>query len=155
MRIGEQAGNPLVELFVSTEKAGIDYPTGLESFLKPGAGVWTIERLTADSIAGLADAAVETILHCDDPQFLHVKDPFLYEVVIGELGNEETVLGFLHPSRFRGPVPTPATSTSGGRCRLWAARLHVLPRGATWDVAMSRATAMLRVAPPGRRALRR
>ena len=61
LRIGEQAGKPLFELFVSTEKAGIDYPAGLESFLKPGAGVWTIERLAADSIAGLAQAPVETV----------------------------------------------------------------------------------------------
>ena len=33
-----------VELFVSSEKAGIDYPAEFRSFLKPGTGVWTIER---------------------------------------------------------------------------------------------------------------
>jgi hypothetical protein len=40
-----------VELFVSTEKQGIGYPEELSSHLKPGTGVWTIDRLTADSIA--------------------------------------------------------------------------------------------------------
>ena len=33
------------ELYVSTEKDGIRYPAGYEGYLKPGTGVWTIERL--------------------------------------------------------------------------------------------------------------
>ena len=149
LRISERAGKPLIELFVSTEKAGIDYPAGLESFLKPGAGVWTIERLTADSMAGLADAPVETILHCDDPQFLHVKDPFLYEVGDKGAGNEETVLGFCtHPFSWSSSN-TGYTRRPAGAAAFGPPDYTFFPRGATWDVAMSRATAMLRVPSVG------
>ena len=37
-----------VELFVSTEKEGIQYPAEFRDFLKPGTGVWTIDRLHVD-----------------------------------------------------------------------------------------------------------
>ena len=66
-----------VELFVSTEKQGMGYPEELSSHLKPGTGVWTIDRLVANSMAQLSNAAVETVLETDDPRFLHIKDPFL------------------------------------------------------------------------------
>ncbi len=149
LRIGEQAGKPLFELFVSTEKAGIDYPAGLESFLKPGAGVWTIERLAADSIAGLAQAPVETVLSCNNPQFLHVKDPFLYETGDRGLGNGETVLGFCtHPFSWSSSN-TGYTRRSSVDAAFGPADYTFFPRGTTWDVAISRATAMLRVPAVG------
>ena len=81
-----------VELFVSTEKQGVGYPAELSSHLKPGTGVWTIDRLTADSIAQLSDAVVETILETDDPRFLHMKDPFL-----GTHGGNDCLLFCTHP----------------------------------------------------------
>ena len=68
-----------VELYLSTEKTGIDYPPALAGFLKPGTGVWTIDRIVADSIEGLAEAAVQPLFSSDDPRFIQVKDPFLYE----------------------------------------------------------------------------
>lgn len=68
-----------VELYLSTEKTGIDYPCSLEPFLKSGTGVWTIDRIAADRMEGLADAPVKTILSSADPRFVQVKDPFLYQ----------------------------------------------------------------------------
>ncbi len=42
--------NDGVELYVSTEKDNIGYPAGLENYLKPGTGVWTIDRIQAKNI---------------------------------------------------------------------------------------------------------
>ena len=69
-----------VEVFVSTEKSGIGYPAQIDSYLKPGTGVWTIDLLQADSIDDLANASPVTILETDDPQFIHIKDPFFADL---------------------------------------------------------------------------
>lgn len=129
-----------VELFVSTEKDGIGYPTGLEAFLKPNTGVWTIEHLQAKTVEALADAELETVLSCDDPRWLHVKDPFLYEQPSGDL-----LIGFCtHPycwtSSNSGYALRPRGTTS-----LQPPVFDFFPRGFTWDVAMSRVTAWLPV----------
>ena len=52
------------ELYVSTEKDGIGYPDSYEEFLKPGTGVWTIERLAAETLAGLKESSLETVAEC-------------------------------------------------------------------------------------------
>jgi hypothetical protein len=136
--------NDEVELFVSTEKGNIPYPDGLKEFLKPGAGVWTIEQLKAYSIEGLSCAPVETILEGRDPRWLHVKDPFVYEQDNGDL-----LLGFVsHPFNW--------TSSNAGYTIRKAGDesfsppvFDFFPRGCTWDVAMSRITAWLRVPQVG------
>ncbi|MDA7874745.1 hypothetical protein N9B17_06200 [Rhodopirellula sp.] len=126
-----------VELFVSTEKQGVGYPAELSSHLKPGTGVWTIDRLTANSIAQLSDAVVETILETDDPRFLHMKDPFL-----GTHGGTDCLLFCTHPFCW--------TSSNTGYIVLddktldvQNANLTFFPRGFTWDVAMTRGTALV------------
>ena len=68
-----------VELFVSTEKTEIPYPEGLQDYLKPGTGVWTIDRLQAPDVSALAAADVTTILQSDDARYLHVKDPVVQQ----------------------------------------------------------------------------
>lgn len=127
-----------VELYVSTEKDNIGYPPGYEAYLKPGTGVWTIERLSAGSIQELADAAVETVLECRDLRFLHVKDPFLYEPP----GGPAYVLFCTHPFCWT------SSNTGYGVCSetpgvFSEVRYDFFPRGFTWDVAMSRGTAIL------------
>jgi hypothetical protein len=129
-----------VELFVSSEKTNIGYPAPLESFLKPGTGVWTIERIQAPTIAGLAQEQPETIMATRDPRFLHVKDPVIYDAA-----NGDTVLGFCtHPFSW-------ASSNSAFAVRRAGARDFEPPdftyfrRGYTWDVAISRVTCLLRV----------
>lgn len=133
-----------VELFVSTEKSNIPYPAGLEAFLKEGTGVWTIEHLQADTLTGLSSAKIETILECRDPRWMHVKDPFLYAQVNGDLR-----VGFCtHPYCW-------TSSNSGYTLRKQGAHAFAppvfdfFPRGVTWDVAMSRGTCWLPVPQVG------
>ncbi len=126
-----------VELFVSTEKDGIGYPPGFEGFLKPGTGVWTIDRLVAPTIEQLEQSDVEPWLSSDDPEFLHIKDPFLYE-----LEGRLALMFCSHPFCW--------TSSNTGYCiqddSQQTEPLHTMfPRGATWDVAMTRTTAVVDV----------
>jgi len=128
----------VVELFVSTEKTGIAYPDHLADFLKPDTGVWTVDHLKAESLSGLKDAAIETIVGCRDPRYLHVKDPFLYESTDG------LVLGMCtHPFGWT------SSNMAVSRCRQDGSferpDFACFPRGTTWDVAMSRGTAFLDV----------
>jgi hypothetical protein len=126
-----------VQLFVSTEKDGVGYPSGFESYLKPGTGVWSIDRLAADSVEGLKDAEVQPCLATTDPEVLHIKDPFLYESA-GFL----TVLFCSHPYCW--------TSSNTGYSHVGPGgvtdQVHdFFPRGTTWDVAMTRTTAIIDV----------
>lgn len=133
-----------VELFVSTEKHGIGYPPGFEDYLKPGTGVWTVERLAAPSVAELKNASIETILECRDPRWLHIKDPFVYEHDSGDLD----VFFCSHPFSW--------SSSNTGYVRRHAGQsdygepdYEFFPRGTTWDVAMTRGTALVDVPPVG------
>ena len=140
LRLGEQG----VELFTSSEKDGVGYPPGLEQYLKPGAGVWTIERIAAPTIEALADAPVETYLTTDDPQYIHIKDPFLYETTSGK-----RIFGFCtHPFTWASTNCGYAIcDTESGK--VGAPNFTYFPRGAAWDVAISRVTGMLRVPAVG------
>ncbi len=129
-----------VELFVSSEKANLAYPEDLSSFQKPGTGIWTIDRLTAPSVPGLAEATVAPLLASNDPRFQHVKDP-----VIHVRDDGTTVLGFCtHPFNW--------ASSNSGYCLRRKGTITFDPpvymsfqRGYTWDVAISRITAYLPV----------
>ncbi len=135
LRITDQG----VELYVSTEKGGIGYPAGLESFLKPGTGIWTIDRLQADTIERLVDAEIETVLETANPQFIHIKDPFL-----GTNQGTPCLMFCTHPfcwtSSNTGYVPLDGHPLSADR-----ANFDFFPRGFTWDVAITRGTSMLRL----------
>lgn len=132
-----------IELFVSTEKKGIGYPDDLQSYLKPGTGVWTIDRLSAASIPQLAEATVETILETKDPRFIHIKDPFL-----GRHQGAECLLFCTHPfcwtSSNTGYIPLDHEPLKVGD-----ANLQFFPRGFTWDVAMTRGTALVSLPKAG------
>ncbi len=126
-----------VKLFVSTEKSNIADPPGFEDYLKPGTGVWTVERLAAASIEDLPGAKIETVLECRDPQFIHVKDPFVYDLPNGDLA----LLFCTHPYCW-------SSSNTGLALRhrdsgnYEAPQLDFFPRGVTWDVAITRGTAV-------------
>ncbi len=132
------------ELFVSTEKSGIGYPAGFEDHLKPGTGVWSIERLCADSIEGLRDSPRETVVSSADPRFVHVKDPFLYETAAGDL----VLLFCSHPYCW-------TSSNTGFAIRRRGEKtfdepvFEFFPRGHTWDVAMTRGTCVVDVPQVG------
>jgi hypothetical protein len=126
-----------VELFVSSEKA-VQYPDIVSEYRKPGTGVWTIERLVATTVDGLAKATPRTVVASHDPATLQIKDPFL-----GTAADGSTLLFFCHHS-FNW------SSSGSGYIRLdhkgMPAGLPVFdcyPRGPAWDVAITRATCVL------------
>lgn len=134
-----------IELFVSSEKASLCYPESVKGFLKPGTGVWTIDRIQADSLDGLYSASIHTILESSDPQYIHLKDPFLYETSHSEL----MLLFCSHPYCW--------TSSNTGYAILEDGTIvpnttafDFFPRGFTWDVAMTRATCAWNVPRRGR-----
>lgn len=133
-----------VELFISTEKKNLPYPKGYEDYLKPGTGVWTIDHAQAKSIEGLQNITPKTILNSSELNTLHVKDPFVYD-----MPNGDTMLLFCtHPFNWS------SSNTA------YAIRKNVsndfndpdygfFPRGMSWDVAMTRGTAVLDVPKVG------
>lgn len=127
-----------VELYVSSEKADVFYPPDLAEFQKPGTGVWTIDVITAPTIAALRDAETRPLLRAEDPRFLHVKDPVIYR-----RANGDTVLVFCtHPFNWSSSNSAYALRKAGEG--LFSAPVYdFFPRGFTWDVAMSRITCLL------------
>jgi len=133
-----------VELFVSTEKNNLDYPTGFESYLKPGTGVWTIDHLQAASIEGLADASIMTLLESDDPATCHIKDPFVYQTDDGACKLLFCTHPFSWTSSNTGYITRPNVDA-----HFSAPCFDFFPRGLTWDVAMTRGTAVVDVPAMG------
>ncbi|MEO8496680.1 MAG: exo-alpha-sialidase, partial [Planctomycetota bacterium] len=133
-----------VELFVSTEKAGIEYPAEFRSFLKPGTGIWTIERLQAASIDELKNASIETVLESDDPAVLHVKDPAVYTASNGDL----VLMYCTHPYCWSSSNTAYATRKRGSD-RLGESCFDFFPRGFAWDIAITRGTCILDVPKVG------
>ncbi|MCA9141187.1 MAG: hypothetical protein KDB05_00285 [Planctomycetales bacterium] len=133
-----------VELFVSTEKAGIEYPPEFRSFLKPGTGVWTIERLQASSIDELKEAPIETVLESNDPTVLHVKDPAVYTDANGDL----VLLYCTHPYCWSSSNTAYARRKRGSD-KLSESNFDFFPRGFAWDIAITRGTSILDVPKVG------
>ena len=136
-----------VELYVSTEKNGVGYPEAFQEYLKPGTGVWTIDRLRATSIDGLSSAAASPLLASTDPATIHVKDPFLYESQ-----NEAWMFFCSHPFSWTcsntGYLSIgDTTAEEAADCE--RACFDFFPRGKVWDVAMSRGTCIVDVPQVG------
>jgi hypothetical protein len=132
------AGPTGFELFVSTEKAGVEYPAGLESYRKPGTGVWSIDRLAAPTLDGLAARTPEPLdLKCD-PGNLHIKDPGLFRA-----GDGSVLLFFCsHPFSWSSSNSGYAIRPAGSAC--FGEAVHeFFARGNCWDVAAARMTDVL------------
>ena len=129
-----------VELFVSTEKAGIEYPEEFQSLLKPGTGVWTIEHLQADAIDQLKEASIKTVLESTDPAVMHVKDPAVYTTAGGDL----VLMYCTHPYCWSSSNTAYATRLRGSE-NLSASCFDFFPRGFAWDIAITRGTCILDV----------
>ncbi|TWT58369.1 hypothetical protein KOR42_17430 [Thalassoglobus neptunius] len=123
-----------VELLVSTEKDNIGYPQEVEGFLKPGTGVWTIDSIKADSVERLKNASVTPFLSSQEPNWLHVKDPFVYS----NPQSGSTVFCCTHPFNW-------ASSNTAFVDPEGTLVSDFFPRGMSWDVAMTRGTALLDV----------
>lgn len=129
-----------IELFVSSEK-DIPYPDGLAEYQKPGTGVWSIDRIAAPSVGSLDPARMEPVIANHDlPEYLHVKDPSVFD-----LPNSDTGLIFCsHPFTW-------ASSNTGLAIRRSGASpfdivdWEAASRGPTWDIAATRVTGRLAV----------
>ncbi|WP_417851206.1 exo-alpha-sialidase [Thalassoglobus sp.] len=125
-----------VELYVSTEKDNVGYPAGFEDYLKPGTGVWTIDRLQAKNIEALPGSPVKPFCSNNEPNHLHLKDPFVYE------GQEDDAIVFFCTHPF---------SWSSSNTGFIDSNLQddgvfgFFPRGESWDVAMTRGTCLVDV----------
>ncbi|MEP3481319.1 MAG: exo-alpha-sialidase [Fuerstiella sp.] len=125
------------QLFVSTEKANVSYPARVSSFQKPGAGVWTIDVLKAVDLAGLKQATVQACLQSEQPEHLHVKDPFFWN------DGQRDRLGFCsHPFNWSSSNSGVVKLNDDGSI-MGEADFNVVDRGTTWDVAMTRTTSVL------------
>ena len=126
------------ELFVSTEK-DVAYPQGFESYQKPGTGVWSIDRLTGPTLDLLDAKALSSVISTDQPEYLHVKDPVVFDD--GEVTN---LMFCSHPISW-------ASSNTGLATRQLAngefdvQTWQLVPRGNIWDVAVTRVTNRLTV----------
>lgn len=125
-----------VELIVSTEKTGRPYPDEVADYLKPGAGVWTIDVLRASSLDELQTAEVKPLFESDQPEHLHVKDPFYWPSHAGmRLGYCSHPFGWSSSNTGVADLPQSGTMKN--------AEHSVFDRGTTWDVAMTRGTSVL------------
>ncbi|MFQ3621824.1 MAG: hypothetical protein SNJ78_12880, partial [Spirochaetales bacterium] len=128
-----------VELYVSTEKEK-EYPPGFEQYRKPGTGVWSIDRIVADSVENLKKGRLEPFLDSQDPLHLHIKDPTLVHYPSGK----EVLIFCTHPYTW-------ASTNSGFMIR--DGKDFDLPifdffsRGLAWDIAVTRITDILPLLP--------
>lgn len=128
-----------VELYVSTEKAGLSYPKGYEEFQKPGTGVWSIDHIDAPSIEKIDPSTIRPLLEGNDPRYCHFKDPVAY---LDDHGN--TVLMFsTHPFNWASSN-TSLTVRPAGAAKYGPIDHTFFPRGFAWDVAVSRICGVLR-----------
>ncbi len=134
-----------IELFVSSEK-DIPYPVHLSKYLKPGAGVWSIDRLSADTLANLSPSSLEEVIPAglDDPARLHTKDPWPFDLPNGDL-----VLGYCtHPFSWSSSGTALALRRKG--CATYETITNdLLKRGPVWDIAAARVTERLAVPKVG------
>ncbi|MBC8869083.1 MAG: exo-alpha-sialidase [Planctomycetes bacterium] len=133
-----------VELFISSEKDR-PYPDPFTGYQKPGTGVWTIDRMIADSVEGLEPASLEPVLeNIDRPEYLHVKDPVVFDDA-----DRGTILLFCsHPFTWSSANTGMAVRVPDGKhfdLQSW----ELVSRGPAWDVASTRLTARLRIPQVG------
>lgn len=132
------------ELFVSSEKDR-PYPPALAQMQKPGTGVWSIDVLTGPAPDAFDPASLTPALVNDDvPQYLHVKDPVVYDARDGSTHMIFCSHPFSWSSSNTGLAVRPAGEPEF-RVDSW----EVVPRGPAWDVAATRITARMPVPQVG------
>lgn len=134
-----------IEFFVSSEK-NIPYPAHLAKYLKPGAGVWSIDRLSADRLSNLAPSSLEEVIPAGlhDPARLHTKDPWPFDLPNGDL-----VLGYCtHPFSWSSSG-TALALRQKGNSGFETITNDLLTRGPVWDIAAARVTERLAIPKVG------
>lgn len=128
------------ELFVSSEKDR-QYPDPVADIQKPGTGVWSIDVLTGPAPDAFESGTFAPALVNDSvPQYLHVKDPVVYDAQDGSTH----MIFCSHPFSW--------TSTNSGlairrpgQAGFEVDSWEIVPRGATWDVAVTRITGRMSI----------
>ena len=134
-----------IELFISTEK-DTSYPEKIASFQKPGTGVWSIDRIHADSVDALSPANIEEIIPSgwDAPERLHCKDPVVTDLPNGDLA----LIYCVHPYTWSSSG-TAAVIRKAGSDSYEKVTDDMLRRGPVWDIAAARVTDRLPVPSVG------
>ena len=141
------------ELYVSSEKRVV-YPAPLRAFQKPGTGVWSIDRMVGEAPDALDASTLVPVLESETyAEYLHVKDPTLYDLVDGR-----TAMIFCsHPFCWSSSNTGLAVREGMGgeyrgeyRVEYW----EMVSRGPAWDVAATRVTDRLVLPPVGALAAR-
>ena len=127
-----------VVLLVSSEKANRRYPDPVAAFQKPGTGIWTVDVLAAPTPEALESALPRPWLASTEPDFLHVKDPF----VVSRGGKPAWIGVCTHPFSWSSSNTAifPAGAWDVGP--KWPTATWI-ERGRSWDVAITRVTAMV------------
>ncbi|MEM6278790.1 MAG: exo-alpha-sialidase [Verrucomicrobiota bacterium] len=134
-----------IELFISTEKDA-KYPERIAEFQKPGAGVWSIDRIHASTVEDLSPANIEEIIPfgSEDIGRLHCKDPWVFDLPNGDL-----VLGYCtHPFTWSSSG-TALMIRKAGSSEYEKVTDDLLRRGPVWDIAAARVTERLAVPQVG------
>ncbi len=126
------------ELYISTER-NVAYPENVHQYQKPGTGVWRIDQMTGPSPDAFELKTLAPMIeNMEFPTYLHVKDPVTFDDPAGN-----TILIFCsHPYCWSSDNSGYAIrrSTEG----IFAVQdWEMVPRGATWDVAVTRITSRL------------
>lgn len=130
-----------IELFLSTEKDA-KYPERIADFQKPGAGVWSIDRIHAATVEELSPANIEEIVPFGTEEIgrLHCKDPWVFDLPNGDL-----VLGYCtHPFTWSSSG-TALMLRKAGSSSYGKITDDLLRRGPVWDIAAARVTERLAV----------
>ena len=125
-----------VELYVSSEKRR-NYPSGFEKYQKEGTGIWEIDVFEGDTLDNLNPENIRNVLISENPENLHVKDPVIFDL------NDKIYMIFCqHPFCW-------SCSYSGlavkEKDKFEILSNDILPKGYTWDVAVTRITERLPV----------
>lgn len=123
------------ELFISSEKATA-YPEPLSAYQKPGTGVWSIDRLTGETVESLDALTIASVIENQErPEYLHVKDPVVFDDEAGQ-----TVLIFCsHPYNWSSSNTSLAVRPAG-QSQFQVQSWEMVARGPVWDVAATRVT---------------
>lgn len=126
------------ECFISSEKT-IDYPAPWQAYQKPGTGIWTIDRITGNSPDNLDPSTLEPVLNAlDHPAYLHVKDPYIFDVSDGAAMLIFSNHPFTWASSNTGLAVRPSDSQ-----RFSVQHWELVSRSVAWDVAATRITTRL------------
>ncbi len=130
-------GEDRVKMYVSTEK-NISYPQGFEKYQKSGTGIWEIDVFEGETLEGLDVSGIKTVLSSVEPEKLHIKDPAVFDI-----NGQNYMLYCKHPFSWTCSYTGLAQLSSEGIPK--TVKEDVLPRGYTWDIAVSRLTGRLPV----------